>query len=38
MKYNRSKNWLKGFVYYEDKNMICFSNNIVLKHNLDYVF
>lgn len=38
VKYNRTKEWLKDFVWYEDNNVICFDNYIHLKHSLDYIF
>lgn len=38
MKYNRNKEWLKDFVYFEDDNMICFGNYIHLKHDYNYTF
>jgi hypothetical protein len=34
--FNRDKEWLKNFVYYEDSNIICFDNFIYLKHDLNY--
>lgn len=36
MKYNKTNEWLKDFVYFEDINMICFENYIYLKHDLNY--
>jgi hypothetical protein len=37
-KVNRNREWLKDYVYYEDKNVICYDNTIKLKHDLPYWF